>query len=184
MIATKGSTSPFGLPAGLVIFNRTSGSTLPNNTDDNTVVITATATVTTTVTTVASSLNPIMSTSSSASASVSPATSQQSSSAKEVAIGAGVGGALGLALLIASILLWRLRKQKQGLAKDVRTWEDKNQDSVMATKAPGLAGMDHRAPLSSELHGQHRLVCQLEGWMPDEIDGVEVREVANTTRRG
>lgn len=99
-----------------------------------------------------------------------------------------MGGALGLALLIALGLLWRQRKQKQGLTKDVNTWEGKYRDS-MATKTSGLGGVDHQP--GSEVHGwgpgrtdgQHHLVGQLEGWKPDEIDGAEKYEIANKTRR-
>ena len=185
IIATKGSTSPFYIPAGLVIFNRTSGSTFPNNTNDATVVITATATVTTTATTLASNSGPIESISSSVS--VSPSSSQ-SSLAKEAAIGAGVGGALGIALLIALLMLWRLRKQKQGLTKNVDTWERKYRDS-MATKTSVSGGIHHQP--QSQVHdwgpgttdGQHHLVGQLEGWKPEEIDGAEIYEMAIKTRR-
>lgn len=185
MTATKGSTSPFFIPAGLVIFNRTSGSTFPNNTNNATVIITATATVMTTTKILASSPGPIESISSSVS--VSPSSSR-SSSTKEAAIGAGMGGALGIALLIALIMLWRLRKEKQGLTQNADTWERKYRDS-MATKTSGLGG-SHQQP-QSEVHGlgldttdgQHHLAAQLEGWKPDEIDGTEIYEMANKTRR-
>ena len=178
MFAAGESTSPFGVPAGLVIFNRSSGSTLPNHTNDATVTITATATLTTTITTLVSSPDPVKNTSSPLS--VSPSSSQ-SSSTKKIAISAGVGGALAFALLTTLILLWRQRKQKQSLIKGLSAWEARYRHA-RATQASDLGAINHQLPLA-ELHGQQHLVSQLEGWKPDEIDGVEIQEMANTTRR-
>ena len=45
----------------------------------------------------------------------------------------------------------------KNLKKDVRTWEDKYQDS-MNTKIGYVNGAEHQAPY------------QMEGWTPDELD--------------
>ena len=143
LIPTKGSSKPFPVNAGQVIFNRTSGSTSPNNTNTETVTVTAAATITATA---------------SSAVLASPLSCPSSSSSKDVAIGAGVGVPLGLAFLIALALLWIQRGRMQILTKDVRTWEGKYQDS-MNTKTSKLNGTEYQSP------------HQLEGWTPNELDG-------------
>lgn len=173
MAATKGSNAPFYIEAGRVIFNRTSGSTSPNNTNDAPVTVTVIATVTATV-------------SASASASNSPSNhiTSPSSSGKDAAIGAGMSGLLGLALLIALGFLWRQRRQKQSLRKDVETWEGRHA-KLMEVRNVDLGGNEHQTPHlldssnSDEVHGQERLTHQLQGWRPDEVDGTQVYEMAN-----
>ena len=186
MIATKGSTSPFFIQAGLVIYNRTSGSTSLNNTSPTSVTITATATTTAaaTATTLASNITSFDSTSSSPLPS-----STSSSSRKEAAIGAGVGGVLGLALFLALVLLWRQKKQKQGLSEDVQTWENRYRESV--TIKTGVIGeAEHQGPHQLDgwnpggKNSQPYLPHQVQGWSPDEIDGTQIYEVANGARQG
>lgn len=170
MTATKGSTAPFYIEAGRVIFNRTSGSTSPNNTNDApfTVTVTSTASV---------SVSPP--------ASNSPSnTPPSSSSGKDAAVGAGVSGLLGLAFLITLGLLWRQRRQKQSLRKDVETWEEKYARSMEVTTVD-LDGAEQQTPHlfdclnSDRIHGQQHLIHQLQGWNPDEADGIQVYEMAN-----
>ena len=156
-VGTKGSTAPFSLDAGLVIYNRTSGSTSSNIT--NAVTRTVTATVT-----------------SSASAHAS-----SSSSGQEAAIGAGVGVPLGLALLVALALLLKQRGHKRRLAKDVQTWKEKYEE-LKNTNAIESGGPGHQPRQQlvvqglGELEGQqhHPQPQQLQGWTPDEIEGTQV----------
>ena len=79
---------PFNMPAGRVIFNRTSASTGPNNT-------VAQASGSTTVT---------------ASSSASAGTCQKGT-CHEAAVGAGVGVPLGVALMAALAALWWVTRQ-------------------------------------------------------------------------
>ena len=156
-VGTKGSTAPFSLDAGLVIYNRTSGSTSPNITNAVTRTVTATAT-------------------SSASAYAS-----SSSSGQEAAIGAGVGVPLGLALLVALALLLKQRGNKQILTKDVQIWKGKYEE-LKNTKAieSGAPGHQPRQQLVSqrlgELEGHQYHPQQLQGWTPSEIEGTQLEQ--------
>ena len=171
MAATKGSTAAFYIEAGRVIFNRTSGSTSPRNTNDApfTVTVTSTASI---------SVSP------SASNSPSNHITPSSPSGKDAAIGAGLSGLLGLAFLITLALLWRQRRQKQSLRKDVETWEGR----CARFTTVDLGGAEQITPdlldcLNSDgRHDQQHLTHQLQGWNPDEADGTQVYEMAN--RRG
>lgn len=162
MYSTKGSYSPFLIEAGLVIFNRTSGSVFPNNTNAVSFTVTSTATAS------ASNGPSIHSTSSS----LSPAR-------REAAVGAGVGGVLGLGLLVTLVLLWRERTRKRSLRNEVQTWEGKYSE-LMNTKPMNIGGAEHQT--AQQLHGWHpeelddqsHVRHQLEGSMPDEVDGREV----------
>ncbi|KAF6230559.1 hypothetical protein HO173_011096 [Letharia columbiana] len=181
---TKGSTAPFEIEAGLVILNRTSGSTSLNTTDAATVTVTATATATATpMATVTALTLPPNSSSFHNTSSTSPSSS---SSSREAAIGAGMGVTLGLGLLVTLGLLWRLRKHKQILSKDIQTWEWKYSE-LMKAKTAIFAGAEHQPPHPLDcwnqdgLDGQPHLVPQLEGWKPDEIDGTEVYGLGNRT---
>ncbi|MCJ1469536.1 hypothetical protein MMC07_008169, partial [Pseudocyphellaria aurata] len=87
--------TPFTIHLGVVINNRTSGSTSPNTTTSDSQNPPAVITTTTTATALANS-----------------------SSNRETAIGVGVGVSLGVALLTALALLWRerrLRKKAEAL---------------------------------------------------------------------
>ena len=154
-VGTKGSTAPFSLDAGLVIYNRTSGSTSPNITNAVTRTVTATAT-------------------SSASAYAS-----SSSSGQEAAIGAGIGVPLGLALLVALALLLKQRGHKQILTKDVQTWKGKYEE-LKNTKATENSGPGHQSRQQlvgqrlGELEGHQLHPQQLQGWTPSEIEGTQL----------
>ena len=60
----------------------------------------------------------------------------------------------------------------------------------MTIKAGEIGGAEHQAP--HRLDGwnaggkdsQPHLPLQVQGWTPDEIDGTQIYEVANGTRRG
>ena len=98
---SNGSNKAFQVPIGLVINNRTSGSTGPNDTTPSSPGATTTVTA-------------------------SPSSSSsKSSSSTEAAIGAGVGVPLGIALLGALALLWRQRALEKTLKRKVETWEEK-----------------------------------------------------------
>ncbi|CAF9916668.1 hypothetical protein IMSHALPRED_003261 [Imshaugia aleurites] len=169
--STKGSTTPFSIEDGPVIFNRTSGSTSPNYTNIASITVTATAIVTATATTTTLSLYSKIPT---------------SSSRREAGIGAGVGGLLGLALLVTFGLLWKQSKHKQSLRKDAQNWERKYSE-LMTYGAAGVGGLGYQPPHQrggwhpDELDGRPHLPPQLEGWRPDEIDGRQVYEVATRT---
>lgn len=82
--------TPFTIHLGIVINNRTSGSTSPNTTTSDSQNPPAVVTTTTTATALANS-----------------------SSNRETAIGVGVGVSLGVALLTALGLLWRERRLRR-----------------------------------------------------------------------
>lgn len=93
---------------------------------------------------------------------------------------------LGLLLLVTLGLLWREKRQKQGLRKDVQTWEEKFRESVH-TKSVELGVNEHQSPHQlldwnpNELGGQSHLPQQLEGWRAGEMEGTQVTEAANRT---
>ena len=157
-VGTKGSTAPFSLEAGLVIYNRTSGSTSPNITNAVTRTVTATAT-----------------------SSASAYASSSSSSGQEAAIGAGIGVPLGLALVVALALLLKQRGHKQILTKDVQIWKGKYEE-LKNTKAIENGGPGHqpRQQLVSqrlgELEGHQHHPQQLQGWTPSEIEGTQLEQ--------
>lgn len=171
-VPTKGSISPFAVEAGLVIYNRTSGSTTPINDND-----TSTTTVTTTATVTASAF---------ASVSTHPSicTTSTSSSKEGETIGAAVAGLLGLALLIALCLLWRQTRQKQSLRKDVQILEEKYGES-MNTRGEAPAGAEYRTPSPDESWDSHQLDGQghVPYFLAGEVDGASVYEMANNAGR-
>lgn len=168
MTSTKGSHAPFPVEAGHVIFNRTSGSTSPNNTNVAPITITATSTATVLAT-------------ASASNSLSTHTTP-SSSKRGIVAGAVVSGLLGLVLLVTLGLLWRERMQKQSLKKEVQEWEGNYGKLVQAQNVlVDISGAEHQAPpqqldgwRSHELYGQSQVPHQLDGGKPGEIDGTQV----------
>lgn len=97
-ISTKGIKSPSSIPAGLVIYNRTSGSPSPNNAG----IVSATTTVTATATVTASN---------------SSSTPTAPSPRNDIAIAAEISGFLGLGLLIAVGMLKKEGKLKRNLKK-------------------------------------------------------------------
>ena len=178
-VPTKGSNAPFSVEAGLVIFNRTSGSTSPNLTSTITATVATTVISTETVTgTKKASISGC------ASEKASPSSS--STSKRDVAIGAGVSGLLGLALVVALVLLWRQGKGKRVLRNEVQTWAARYWEVInIKTAVLNAAG-----PQSiKELHGgnptglgsQPHLVNELRAREVDEIDGVQILEIADKT---
>ena len=169
---TKGSTTPFFIEDGLVIFNRTSGSTSPNNTE--TTLVTVTATVTTagpvSVSTSLSTTRP------SSSLSLSSSSQSSSSSRTGTVVGAGVSGALALLLLVTLGLLLREKKHKESFKKDAETWKMRHADMVQSQKILVNSSMNEREPRQpsddwnfSELHGESQLPHQLDGWDLSEL---------------
>ena len=165
LIPTKGSNAPFSVNAGRVIFNRTSGSTFPNNTNTATVTVTAAATGTVSAAALASALN-----------------CPSSSSRREIAIGTGIGVPLGLAFLIALTLLWRQSGRIWDLTKDVQAWERRYQDSTNVTTRK-LDGAEYQAPYQLDGWTPNELDSQAtSSGRPDEIDGRPVLQMEDKTR--
>lgn len=151
--STLGLTAPFAVPAGRVIFNRTSGSTSPNISDTSTITVLPTA-VSSTTTTTASTGSAIC-------------TNSPPSSTDSAKVGyLEVGIPLGLGLLATLGLLWRERSRTLGARRDAQAWREKYLDR--RRENPGIL-------IGSE--GQvHELGC--ESWKPAEIDGCLVQEAA------
>lgn len=183
MDATKGSTAPFQIEAGQVIFNRTSGSTSPNDTTTapvtvhSTAAFTATVTATVTATATASASKSLDAPSTSAAA----AASSSSSSKNGTAIGAAFSALLGVLLLVTLILLWRERKTKQTFRKDAHIWEGKYAQLVQKQNTlVDVGGAEHQPPQQldgwnpSELYGKPYVAHQLEAWRPGEMDATQI----------
>ncbi|CAF9941274.1 hypothetical protein IMSHALPRED_002501 [Imshaugia aleurites] len=173
--STKGSISPFAVEAGLVIYNRTSGSTTPIN---DTSTETTTTTVTITATVAASEF---------ASVSTHPSVcnTSTSSSRKGEAIGAAMGGLLGLVIIIALCLLWRQRWQKQSSRKDVQILQEEKYTESMNTSNEAPTEAEHRTPHQDESWNSHQLEGQ--GYVTycsaGEVDGAPVYEMADKVGR-
>ena len=171
---TRGSFLPFSVQAGLVINNRTSGSTSPNSTDTTTVVITSTApgnvafTATTTATVTVTA--------------TAKAAASDPPSRGDTAVAAGLGSLLGLGLLIASSVLWKQRKRNQSLRKDVDEWKEKYSQSTK-TKTVYVGGAEQQSPhqhdsrIFNELDEQSCLPAH------HETDGAQIYEAVNRSRR-
>ena len=162
--STRGSVEPFPINVGRVIFNRTSGSTSPNDSDTSSITILSTATVTVSSGTALST----------AETDPSDNTIQQthdtsSSSKKSTAIGVGVGVPCGLALLGAMGLLWRQRARELDARREARDWEEKY-TALLKSKQGGLIGT-----------GNYMQELVHEEWRPDEIDGRLVYEAPDRT---
>ena len=128
LTSTHGSSAPFYIEPGPVIYNRTSGSTSPNSTQITTVVLTSTATA------------------------CSQSSHITSSSRRDIAIASSVSAVLGLALLVTLVFFWRLRNQRQAVSRDVQTWKQKYSD-LMDTQAATVGVAQHQTP--HQLHGWH-----------------------------
>lgn len=150
--ATQGSSSPFEVSVGLVINNRTSGSTAPNDTS-------AAATIISTSTMTAIST-----------AAANAGTGSASSSKDQAAIGAGVGAPLGLALLGALAFSWRQRRREQGLKMKAEAWE-KRCDALAMMKGQGI-----REDNALMRQGQDGQWHELEDARTQELDGVRVHD--------
>lgn len=176
-VPTKGSNAPFSVEAGLVIFNRTSGSTSPNLT--STITATLATTVISTATVTATKNASISGCPSEKASSLSSSTSE-----RDVAIGAGVSGLLGLALVVALVLLWRQGKGKRVLRNEVQTWEARywkvmnNKTAVLNAAGPQSIKEPHGGNHTG-LGSQPHLVNELRALDVDEIDGVQILEIAD-----
>ena len=155
--STLGSSAPFPIEAGRVIFNRTSGSTSPNNSEISTVTIISTITPIP----IATSLSGP----NGCHASPSP-------SNEPTAVGLGVGLPLGLALLGSLGLLWRQRTHELSAKKESCAWQEKY-DELKTRKRRELTRAEGE---THELGHGH--------WRPDELDGRLVHEMAGSMRQG
>ena len=98
-----------------MIFNRTSGSTSPDNT---------TVTFTSTVTLAGATIHSV--TTSTATAAAGTAASPPPLTVhREATVGVAVGVSLGLALLGSVAMLWRQRREAKGLREEKKNWEEK-----------------------------------------------------------
>ena len=147
-----------------MIYNRTSGSTSPNNTE----TVSATTTVTATATVTASN---------------SSSTHMALSSRKDVGISAGMSGFFGLALVIAVALLWKQGKHKRNLSKDVQTWQEKYRELKTIVDI-GVRQQQHQASHQlhgwgpGELNGPQHSSRQLPNGEPGEMEGGQIHEMA------
>ena len=110
--STRGSDAPFPVDQGYVIFNRSSGSTSPNST----------ATVTSTVTLAG---HTIISAATLAATGAGTAASPPPTSDREPTVVVAVGVPLGIALLGCVGMLWRQKREANGLRKEKTAWEEK-----------------------------------------------------------
>lgn len=110
--STRGSDAPFPVDHGHVIFNRSSGSTSPNNT----------AMVTSTVTLAGVTMKSVTTTATTA---AGTAASPPLTRNREATVGVAVGVPLGIALLGFVGMLWRQKKEAIGLRKEKKNWEER-----------------------------------------------------------
>lgn len=157
--STRGSTTPFAWPDGRIIYNRTSGATLPINDDIAAVKISSTLPIKSDIATVTVSATATITTtpSSSTICDISPC-----SSSKPTAVGVGVGVPFGLALLAALGIIWRQRSRARS---EARAWE-KKYDEIRREKRGDSTGVE----------GQLQELGH--GWRPNELDGDLVHELA------
>ena len=163
-ISTRGSTAPFRITAGKVIFNRTTGSTSPNSMDVITVTLSSSALVTATVssTTAPLTITTIPSTPTAYANSPPP-------SEKSTKVGLGVGVPLGLAFLGTLGLLWRQRTRELGARTEARSWKEKY-DELEKEKRRDVTGDE------GQMHELH------ESWRPNEIGGRHIYEMVGNTQ--
>ena len=151
--STGGSNAPFPVDEGRVIFDRTSGSTSPNNT---------TATFTSTVTLAGATLrSATTSTATGAGTAASPPRTVDG----KVTVAVAVGVSLGMVLLGSLVMLWRQRREAKGLREEKKDWEEKY-IALLKSK------WESRTETQSEnvpLHSSERLVRY-------ELDGATVGE--------
>ena len=97
-----------------MIFNRTSGSTSPDDTA---------ITFTSTVTLAAATIHSV--TTSTATAAAGTATSPPRTVHREATVGVAVGVSLGMAILGFVAMLWRQRREASRLREEKKNWEEK-----------------------------------------------------------
>ena len=143
-----------------MIFNRTTGSTSPNNPNNRdvlTVTVSASTIVTTTVSSTIAPSNPT------AYASLTP------SSDESIKVGLGVGLPLGLAFLGLLALLWRQRSRELGARTEAHTWREKYEELREEQRGESTSGEGQ----VQELH---------ENCRPSEIDGSHFYEMGRDVR--
>ena len=159
--STLGSTTPFPVPDGRVIYNRTSGAILPINDEVAAVTVLSTLPIQSDIATVTVSATATITTipSSSTVYDNSPC-----SSSKPIAAGLGVGLPFGLALFGALGMMWRQRSRELGARSEARAWK-KRYDEIRKEKRGD----------STSVEGQLQELGH--GWGPNELDGDFVHEV-------
>ena len=178
MFKTFGSSQPFKLTAGKIIYNRTSGSIFPNTT--TTVTSTATAATTTTATNTLTAATVLT---------TSTATPAGSFSSKDaVALGTGLGFPLGLALLASLGMLWREKRYNRRLKRyiddrchgDLTKLPNTNTGSLVPSSS-GLVSTDN----GQQLRGRDYVHEADVGWMnsPPQLDSYDTVELDSRVRR-
>ncbi len=114
--STRGSNAPFPVDQGRVIFNRSSGSTLPNDT----------STIISTVTLAASTIRSVTSVVTTAAATTRTAASSPPTSHRETTVGVAVGVPLGIALFAVGGMLWGQKRKADGLMREKKGREEKS----------------------------------------------------------
>ena len=163
-IATRGSSTPFRIAAGKVIFNRTTGSTSPNNVDAITVTVPSSNLFTATV---SSTTAPLTTTAIPSDPSAYP--NPPPSSDKSTKVGLGVGLPLGLAFLGTLGLLWRQRARELGARTEARAWKEKY-DELEKEKRGEVTG------------GEGQMHELQESWRPIEIGGRHIYEMVGNVQ--
>ena len=163
MSSTWGSNTPFPVSVGRVIYNRTSGATLPIIGDIAAVTVLSTSPIKSDIATVTVSATATILTTPPSTSTICH--SSPCSSSKPTAVGVGVGAPFGLALLGALGIIWRQRSRELGARSEARAWE-KRYDEIRKEKRGDSTGVERQL---QELR---------HGWGPNELDGNLVHEVA------
>ena len=162
-IPTRGSSAPFRVPAGKVIFNRTTGSTSPNNIDVITVTVPSSSMIATTVssTTTTTILSTIASpTSTTVLSNATVYRNLPPSAEKSTQVGLGIGVPLGAAFLGTLGLLWRQRSRELGARREACTWKEKydalEKEKIRdSTSVEGQMYELHESCRPNEIGGRH-----------------------------
>ena len=163
MSSTEGSYTPFTLPDGRVIYNRTSGAVLPISDEIAAITVLSSWPIKSDIATVTVSATATILTTPPSSSTICH--SSPCSSSKPTAVGVGVGAPFGLALLGALGIIWRQRSRELGVRSEARAWE-KRYDEIRKEKRGDSTGVERQL---QELG---------HDWGPNELDGNLVHELA------
>ena len=85
-------------------------------------------------------------------------------------------------------MLWKQRKQKQGIEKQVQIWEEKYSE-LMRTTSVNVGENKQHSPYQlfgwgpNEIDDQSYPPVRIESSRPREIDGAQIYEIANRVRQ-
>ena len=170
---TRGSSHPFPVKAGKVIFSRPSASTSSTGSQTATATVSSAATSTgageLALSTVISTAAPPTAAATSSNLTTCP--NSRPSSKEPVVVGVTLGVLLGLALLGAAALIWRQRSRELEARREVSDWQEKYNVLRDMKKGEWTGGVERQ---TQEIGDGF--------WIPPEVDGRMVYEVATTTR--